>query len=255
MTPPRKDASLSGSNNVEGQPPPHATSPSTTTWQPTAWQPKAETAQVPRSPLRIFSLSFSSAQKGASLSLMGHSPATHRVFSFHQRPTFPVQRSFPLHCKHSVFSQSQTVFPILKVTFRAPACPPTLVNASLCAQGLSLKPQMLSLISLFFTPCLSHTGTLLTISGPEYLPHLPTSHPLTSCLEHLCGVQTGPPLPLLVHDLGPSQEPEDCEVYSGHLPPCLGPVQGSPEPQDEFEAPSVQATTYPTFILTSLQLL
>lgn len=52
------------------------------------------------------------------------------------------------------------------------------------------------------------------------------------------------PLPLLVHDLGPSQEPEGLESM-GHLPPCLGPAQGSPPPPDDWRPQAVSLPPAP----------
>lgn len=125
--------------------------------------------------MHIIFLPLSTSHKGASLSLPGHSPATHtsNFFNSHCKPTFPFTAN-----TLGLLSKSNSL-PVLNVTFCAPACPPSVFHLSKCVTTCpAAQPETSDLVHLsLFTPCPGPIVAMLATSGPEYLPHWPTSRP------------------------------------------------------------------------------
>lgn len=176
--------------------------------------------------MSIFFLSLSISQKGASLSLMGHSPATCTSSHFincHCKPTFPSLQT------HSVFSPSQTVFPSLKSPSEPQPGHPRSSNLSKCITTCPVaQPETSDLVlHLSFIHALSwsHSGhpRQLWSRIPPPLAHF---SPLIPCLKH----QTGPLLSLSITWI-PLRSQRVYNAPLSHPPPAWGPLRAPTTPE------------------------
>lgn len=151
--------------------------------------------------------------------LTAHSPVHATCVPLtHQLPLLTLACSTcPVQWPFLLLLQANSIISILLITSRLfcppvpPACStlnlPISVNVELYTQLLSLEPQESSLISPFPScsvqvPC---WAILVTSRVPPQSAHFSA---LILCLEHHSGIQTGPWLPLLPHDLQSSPSPQ-----------------------------------------------